>query len=248
MTQQGPFWISPDRGDTDFPDANLALTEPDGLLAAGGNLSPERLLKAYRSGIFPWYNDEQPILWWSPNPRSVVDPGQPKISRSLRKRLRQKRFEVSYDRCFENVINACAEPRKTESGTWISEAMKLAYTRLHQLGHAHSIECWQDDKLVGGLYGVSIGRVFFGESMFSRVNDASKVAFAHLVRQLADWQFELVDCQVYTSHLASLGAYSIPRQQFLDRLAILCNLEPAADAWQTGGELTYLSGGQADEA
>lgn len=248
MTQQGPFWITPDPGETAFPDARLALSEPDGLLAAGGNLSPERLLNAYRHGIFPWYNDGQPILWWSPDPRSVLDPRQPRISRSLRKLLRQARFEVSYDRCFETVIRACAAPRKTETGTWITGAMHSAYTRLHQLGHAHSIECWQNGELAGGLYGVSIGRVFFGESMFSRVSNASKVAFIHLVRQLTDWQYELVDCQVYTEHLASLGAFSIPRQQFLEQLDTLCNLEPASEAWQTGGKLTGMPGSEPDEA
>ncbi len=247
MTQQGPFWIPPDPDNTDFPDANLALTEPDGLLAAGGNLSPGRLLNAYRNGIFPWYNEGQPILWWSPNPRSVLSPDQPKISRSLRKVLQKEKFEVTYDRCFETVISACAEPRRKEAGTWITDAIMSAYTRLHQLGYAHSIECWQENELVGGLYGVSIGRVFFGESMFSRVSDASKVAFVHLLHQLADWRYELVDCQVYTSHLASLGAYNITRQQFLDQLNILCNLEPTGDAWQTGGIISKASEWKPDE-
>lgn len=233
MNPQGPFWLPPDGAETGFPDAGLALTEPDGLLAAGGDLSPERLLTAYRNGIFPWYSDGQPILWWSPDPRTVLFPEQPKISRSLRKVLRQARFELSYDREFEQVINACAAPRKDEAGTWITDAMKQAYTDLYRLGHAHSVECWQNNELVGGLYGVSIGRVFFGESMFSRVRDASKVAFINLARQLENWNFALVDCQVYSPHLASLGASSIPRAQFLQQLSELCPQAPASEAWQS---------------
>jgi leucyl/phenylalanyl-tRNA--protein transferase len=245
MNRQGPFWIPPDDAEAGFPDVSLALTEPDGLLAVGGDLSPERLLNAYRRGIFPWYSDGQPILWWSPNPRTVLDPQQPRISRSLRKLLRQGRFETSYDRCFAEVIRACAAPRGSETGTWITDAMMQAYITLHQLGHAHSIECWQDGELVGGLYGISIGRVFFGESMFSRARDASKVAFVQLTRQLVDWQFGLIDCQVYTSHLASLGAQSIPREQFLQHLDALCKLDPAPEAWQTGATLGHS--GLADE-
>jgi len=244
MNQKGPFWIPPDDADAGFPDANLALAEPDGLLAAGGDLSPERLLDAYRKGIFPWYSDGQPILWWSPNPRTVLYPDQPKISRSLRKVLRQGRFALSYDRAFERVIAACAAPRSEEAGTWITDAMMQAYTKLHRLGHAHSIECWLDGELVGGLYGVSIGRVFFGESMFSRARDASKVAFVQLANQLADWQYGLIDCQVYSPHLASLGARSIPRKQFLERLDELCKLDPAPEAWQTGGRSTDFGADQ----
>jgi leucyl/phenylalanyl-tRNA--protein transferase len=234
MNQPGPVWISSDDGDIAFPDVSLALTEPDGLLAVGGDLSPERILNAYQRGIFPWYSDGQPILWWSPNPRTVLDPQQPKISRSLRKVLRQDRFETSYDRSFEAVIKACAAPRETETGTWITDAMMQAYITLHRLGHAHSFECWQDGELVGGLYGIAIGRVFFGESMFSRARDASKVAFVQLARQLVAWQDGLIDCQVYTPHLASLGAVNIPREQFLQQLDALCKLDPAAEAWQTG--------------
>jgi len=235
MNRQGPFWIPPGGSGADFPDAGLALTEPDGLLAAGGNLSPERLLNAYRKGIFPWYSDGQPILWWSPNPRTVLYPEQAKISRSLRKVLRQSRFKLSYDQNFEQVISACAAPRNDQAGTWITDAMRQAYTELHRLGHAHSVECWQNDELVGGLYGVSIGQVFFGESMFSQVRDSSKVALVRLARQLHDWQFRLIDCQVHSSHLASLGACSIPREQFLQQLDRLCVLDPAPQAWQTGG-------------
>ncbi len=151
MNQPGPFWIPPDDADAGFPDVSLALTEPDGLLAIGGDLSSERLLTAYQCGIFPWYSDGQPILWWSPDPRTVLDPQQPKISRSLRKLLRQDRFELRYDSHFEAVIKACAAPRGNETGTWITDAMMQAYITLHQRGHAHCIECWQDGKLVGGL-------------------------------------------------------------------------------------------------
>ncbi len=242
MSQQGPFWLPTGNSGTDFPDASLALTEPDGLLAAGGDLSPQRLLNAYRNGIFPWYSDGQPILWWSPDPRMVLYTDRPKISRSLRKVLRQQRFELSYDRAFEQVIRACAEPRREEAGTWITEAMKQAYTDLYRLGYAHSVECWQNDALVGGLYGVSIGRVFFGESMFSRVTDASKVAFVTLARQLVQWHFALVDCQVYSPHLASLGACNIPRAEFLHLLDALCRQAPADEAWQTAGEFDTRNG------
>lgn len=233
MNPQQPFWISPDDAGMEFPNANQALSEPDGLLAVGGDLAPERLLNAYRNGIFPWYSDGQPILWWSPDPRTVLYPQQAKVSRSLRKVLRQARFELSYDRAFEQVISACAAPRQDGAGTWITDAMALAYTTLHRLGHAHSIECWQNNELVGGLYGVSIGRVFFGESMFSLTRDASKVAFVQLAHQLDVWQFGLIDCQVHSSHLVSLGAQSIPRTQFLEQLDELCELDPAATAWQT---------------
>ncbi len=237
MKSQQPFWIPPDSTDIGFPDAAQALSEPDGLLAIGGDLAPKRLLNAYRNGIFPWYSDGQPILWWSPDPRTVLYPQQVNISKSLRKVLRQARFEVSYDRAFEQVITACAAPRKDGAGTWITPEMNEAYTTLHRLGHAHSIESWDGDTLAGGLYGVSIGRVFFGESMFSGMRDASKVALVSLARQLADWQFGLIDCQVYSSHLASLGAVTIPRSQFLQRLGELCSQEPVAGAWQRGGSL-----------
>jgi len=242
MNQQGPFWLPAGNTGMEFPDASLALTEPDGLLAAGGDLSPQRLLNAYRNGIFPWYSDGQPILWWSPDPRTVLYPEKPKISRSLRKVLRQQRFELSYDRAFEQVIRACAEPRREEAGTWITAAMKQAYTELHRLGHAHSVECWQNNALVGGLYGVSIGRVFFGESMFSRATDASKVAFVTLARQLAQWNFALVDCQVYSPHLASLGACIIPRAEFLQLHDELCQQTPANETWRTAGTFDSLNG------
>jgi leucyl/phenylalanyl-tRNA--protein transferase len=225
-----PFLLSPADPGEAFPDVNLALREPDGLLAVGGDLSTRRILSAYRHGIFPWYSDEQPILWWSPDPRTVLFPDALKVSRSLRKTLNQQRFRVTLDQAFNAVILACAEPRSDTSGTWITHEMADAYCDLHEQGAAHSVECWRDDRLVGGLYGVAIGRVFFGESMFSRESDASKVAFCHLVRQLQAWGFGLIDCQVYSSHLASLGATEIPRRRFVKYLDVLCT-ENGRSVW-----------------
>ena len=207
------------------------MREPDGLLAVGGDLTPDRILSAYRRGIFPWYSDNQPILWWSPDPRTVLFPARLKISKSLRKTLRQGRFRVTMDHAFRRVIAACAAPRPGSSGTWITQEMANAYGALHETGRIHSVECWLDDQLVGGLYGVSIGRVFFGESMFSRVSDASKVAFAWLVRQLKAWKIGLVDCQIYSAHLASLGAEEIPRADFVKYLDILCENEHIIRQW-----------------
>jgi leucyl/phenylalanyl-tRNA--protein transferase len=195
-----------------------ALHEPNGLLAAGGDLTPERLLCAYRNGIFPWFNDCQPILWWSPDPRAVLFPKDLKISRSLRKCIRHDDFELSIDRDFPGVIRACAAPRRDTRETWITSEMRAAYLRLHALDHAHSVECWADDKLVGGLYGVALGRVFFGESMFTVMPDASKVALVHLCQQ----GFELIDCQLPSDHLARMGASSIPRQTFRSLLDRWC--------------------------
>ena len=227
---KAPFWLDPDDPDPGFPDVGLALTEPDGLLAIGGDLSVSRLLEAYRQGIFPWYGQGQPILWWSPDPRLVLFPEALRVSRSLRKTLRKGHFAVTLDTDFPAVISACAGPRAGEDGTWITRAMQLAYTRLHESGHAHSVECRLDGELVGGLYGVAIGRVFFGESMFARTSDASKVAFVWLVRQLQRWDFRLIDCQVHTGHLASLGARDIPRRQFSRLLAKGCRRLPPP-AW-----------------
>lgn len=214
MTGRAPYWLDPRDPAAPFPPVELALRDPDGLLALGGDLSPERLLAAYRQGIFPWYSEGQPILWWSPDPRMVLQPNELKISRSLRKTLRKRAFRITLDEDFPAVMEACAEPRADGLGTWITEDMTLAYRRLHELGYAHSVEAWQDGRLVGGLYGVALGKVFFGESMFTRATDASKVAFVHLVRQLQRWDFVLIDCQVYTGHLASLGAAPIPRRDF----------------------------------
>ena len=196
-----------------FPEVDEAMREPNGLLAAGGDLSPQRLLDAYRHGIFPWYDESDPILWWCPDPRLVLFPENLKISRSLTKSLR-KDYEIRTDSAFETVVRKCAEPRRDGAGTWISEEMILAYCTLHGMGIAHSVETWVEDELVGGLYGMALGKIFFGESMFSRRTDASKIAFVHLVLQLKRWGFHLIDCQVRTEHLASLGATEIPRSEF----------------------------------
>lgn len=197
-----------------FPPVDTALIEPNGLLAAGGDLSPQRLLAAYCKGIFPWFNEEDPILWWSPDPRMVLFPDELKVSRSLRKVLKRAQYEIRTDYNFMQVMQACAAPRKGQPGTWIHPEMVAAYTALHEMGLAHSVETWVGDQLVGGLYGVALGKVFFGESMFSRVPDASKIAFVYLARQLKDWNFNVIDCQVKTAHLASLGAREIPRTEF----------------------------------
>lgn len=208
-----------------FPPPQLALREPNGLLAAGGDLKPERVLAAYRRGIFPWYEEGQPILWWSPDPRAVLIPEDLRVSRSLRRTLAAGKLGVTADTAFADVIAACAAPRRYGGGTWITADVAAAYTELHALGWAHSFETWQDGALVGGLYGIAIGRVFFGESMFSRVSDASKVAFVRLVEHLRAHGFALIDCQVPSAHLESLGATDMPRGEFLAALAHLC--EPA---------------------
>ncbi len=221
---------------TDFPPADRALREPNGLLAAGGDLSVPRLLNAYRHGIFPWFNADDPLLWWSPDPRMVLVPGEFRISHSLRKTLHHQQFEVRFDTAFESVMRACAAPRDGQAGSWIHDDMIAAYCALHALGHAHSVECWQGGQLVGGLYGVAIGRMFYGESMFSRVSDASKVALAHLARQLERWDFGLIDCQMNTPHLASLGAREIPRTDFLARVQELVHCAPVT-RWQFDADL-----------
>lgn len=228
---QAPFWLDPENPDIDFPDVELALLQPDGLLAIGGDLSLPRLLNAYRRGIFPWYGPGQPILWWSPDPRLVLLPERLHISRSLAKTLKQGKFQVTLDRDFERVITACASPRAHENGTWIMPEMKAAYLELHREGYAHSVECWQEGQLAGGLYGVSLGRMFFGESMFAYVSDASKVALVKLAQQLQRWGFELIDCQVHTRHLVSLGASAISRQEFCSILQAACALPAEPLPW-----------------
>ena len=225
-----PYWIDPDNPDIYFPDVEHALQEPDGLLAVGGDLQPERLLYAYRNGIFPWYGPDQPILWWSPDPRLLLYPEQLHVSHSLAKTLRQQRFSVTFDQAFDQVIEACAAPRPGQAGTWITPEMQTAYIEMHRLGHAHSVECWQQDRLVGGLYGLAMGRVFFGESMFSHTTDASKVGFVTLVRQLERWDYRLIDCQVHTGHLERLGARMIPRREFT-RLLEKETWQSANQAW-----------------
>lgn len=218
-----------------FPDVAQALVEPNGLLALGGCLSPQRLENAYRHGIFPWFSAGEPILWWSPDPRWVLAPAAVKISRSLGKRLKRHAFRFSFDQAFAQVVKACAAPREGAGGTWITREMRQAYLRLHEMGLAHSFETWQGERLTGGLYGVAIGRVFFGESMFYRVTDASKVAFVLGCERLRDWGYELIDCQMHTRHLESLGARGIARAELVGRLRALCDLPVADDAWRRGG-------------
>jgi leucyl/phenylalanyl-tRNA--protein transferase len=211
--------------DDPFPLVTTALIEPSGLLAAGGDLSPARLVDAYRHGIFPWFNQDQPILWWSPDPRTVLFPNELKVSRSLAKAMRNRSYEIRADNSFRSVMQACALPRPSQDGTWISDEMIAAYCALHEKGLAHSVETWIDGELAGGLYGVALGRMFFGESMFTRAADASKIAFVHLVRQLERWNFGMIDCQVHTDHLASLGARAIARMDFVRKLQELINYE-----------------------
>lgn len=216
----------------EFPALETALTEPNGLLAAGGDLAPWRLLAAYRRGIFPWYSAGEPILWWGPDPRMVLFPDELKISPSLAKTLRNARYELRLDTAFAEVIHACAvKPREGQAGTWITREMQDAYRELHRLGHAHSVETWIDGKLAGGLYGMAIGRAFFGESMFAHVRDASKIALAHLVAYLKQRGFGIIDCQMETRHLASLGARPITRRDFASRLADLCAAGDAPGLW-----------------
>lgn len=201
-----------------FPEPDQALDFPDGLLAWGGDLDPIRLSNAYRSGIFPWYSADQPILWWCPSRRCVLPPGEVHVSRRLRRIMRKRDFTVRADTAFPAVIAGCALPRKAQDSTWITPEMVAAYTRLHRMGIAHSVEVWRGDELAGGLYGLAFGRMFFGESMFSQAADASKIALVALCRQLADWGFALLDCQVTNPHLESMGAVQIDRRLFLDIL------------------------------
>ncbi|MDP4546544.1 MAG: leucyl/phenylalanyl-tRNA--protein transferase [Marinobacter sp.] len=221
-------WIEPDK--LWFPPAEEALEDPDGLLAVGGDLSSDRLQLAYRNGIFPWFSDDQPILWWSPDPRCVLIPGQVHVSRSLRRTLNQRRFRITSDQCFGRIIRLCASIRA--EGTWITDEMIDAYCELHRLGIAHSIEVWnQNGDLAGGMYGVALGRCFFGESMFSLETNASKVLMVHLAHQLKEWGYELMDCQVESSHLLSMGATTISRADFLSILKACVDAPPKAPNW-----------------
>ena len=223
------YWVADNVIRSDFPDVERALRDPDGLLAIGGALTPERVLDAYRLGIFPWYSKGQPILWWSPDPRCILEPSALRISRSLRQTLKKHRFRVTFNQAFSAVIKACGEPRRSGPETWISPEVLQAYTTLHEAGHAISVECREGERLVGGLYGLIIGRVFFGESMFSRADDASKVALVHLVHELRRRGFRLLDCQVHSQHLQSLGASLMPRPVFTGLLAQYCNRPATAD-------------------
>jgi leucyl/phenylalanyl-tRNA--protein transferase len=218
--------------DLGFPPVEQAT--PEGLLAIGGDLRPERLLEAYRHGIFPWYSDDQPILWWSPDPRAVLFPEKLHISRSLKRSLRPGVFSTTFDRCFRKVMERCAGPRPQypEGGTWITRAMIEAYTRLHELGYAHSVETWKDANLVGGIYGVALGGAFFAESMFTLVDDASKVALVRLVRQLQAWGFRIIDIQQSSPHLRRFGAEEIPRRDFIARLAEAVALPDRRGPWE----------------
>ncbi|MES9814481.1 MAG: leucyl/phenylalanyl-tRNA--protein transferase [Candidatus Thiodiazotropha sp.] len=229
------IFVLDDNPDTPFPDVSLAEREPDGLLAVGGDLTPQRLIQAYQLGIFPWFTEGEPILWWSPDPRTVLYPEKIKISRSLRKALKKKVYKVSFDQDFEAVIKGCAAPRENSPGTWLVPEMIDAYRQQHQLGMAHSVEVWRNDELVGGLYGMAIGAVFFGESMFSRTSDSSKIALVHLSRRLTQWGFKMIDCQVYTNHLASLGAEEIPRSSFCADLDRWTRLEGRTGSWADQG-------------
>ncbi|HEX6635874.1 MAG TPA: leucyl/phenylalanyl-tRNA--protein transferase [Usitatibacter sp.] len=219
------------RGDEPFPPVSKALRSPNGLLCAGGDLSPRRLVEAYRHGIFPWYSESDPILWWSPDPRMVLFPDELKVSRSLRKTIARGTYETRFDTAFRDVIEACAAPREPGGGTWIVPEMIEAYVRLHERGFAHSVESWRDGELAGGLYGIALGRVFFGESMFARASDASKVALVRLVERLRASGYRVVDCQQATAHLASLGAREIPRARFAQLLGESIQYPPSGERW-----------------
>ncbi|MDW7643257.1 MAG: leucyl/phenylalanyl-tRNA--protein transferase [Nitrosomonadaceae bacterium] len=221
-------WIT---SDSPFPPLETALITPNGLLAAGGDLSPKRLIEAYRQGIFPWFNAGEPILWWSPNPRMVLFPNELKISHSLYKTLHNSHYEIRIDSAFNQVMQACALPRKEKTGTWIHSDILSAYTALYNMGIAHSIETWENGELSGGLYGIAQGKVFFGESMFFKTPNASKIAFVHLVKQLERWGFGMIDCQMKTIHLASLGAREITRIEFAQKLKQLVTSPNQDQKW-----------------
>jgi leucyl/phenylalanyl-tRNA---protein transferase len=226
------FRLSANPSDLRFPPVDWST--PEGLLAVGGDLRPERLLEAYRHGIFPWYSDDQPILWWSPDPRTVLFPEKLHVSRSLKRSLRSGLFSITLDRCFRDVMQQCAGPRPQypDGGTWITAEMLEAYTTLHEQGYAHSVETWQEGELVGGLYGVALGGAFFAESMFTRISDASKVALVSLVRQLHAWGFQIIDCQQSSPHVMLFGAEEISRPNFLDRVTAALELPSRLGRWQ----------------
>ena len=226
------YWVADNILADDFPEVSSALRDPNGLLAIGGDLSPERLVNAYQHGIFPWFNAGQPILWWSPDPRCVLLPDKLKISRSLKKILQKNKFSVTFNQSFRQILEACAAPRKGIEETWITREMMDAYLELHQSGYAHSVECWHEGELAGGLYGVAIDQIFFGESMFSRESNASKVALVHLVQQVKKQKFRLIDCQVHSHHLQNLGAEPMPRDMYINILRYYCNLDKTND-WPT---------------
>ena len=231
-----------------FPSVEQALRNPNGLLAAGADLSIERLLLAYRSGIFPWFSEGEPLMWWSPDPRMVLHTGELKVSRSLAKSIRNRGYDVRIDTAFPQVLEGCAGPRREQPGTWLGEEMRAAYLRLHRLGYAHSFETWRGGALVGGLYGMAIGRMFYGESMFSRATDASKVALAALASELRARHFPLIDCQMNTRHLASLGAREIKRSEFLRTVSALVNYSEPPGRWYfTDRQITRLDEAQCQD-
>lgn len=234
-TMESPIrlhWLDPRNPHQPFPPVHLAMRDPNGLLAIGGDLSATRLLRAYRQGIFPWYNPDEPILWWCPDPRTVLPPSGMHVSHSLRKTIRRADYALSFDRAFDEVLEACSAARGKSRGTWLGDDMRGAYAELHRRGNAHSVEVWRDGALIGGLYGVTLGRVFFGESMFSRATDASKLALYWLAQQLQRWDFEMIDCQVSSAHLLSLGARELPREQFLKTLAPAVQAEGRGAPWR----------------
>lgn len=222
------FWIAEDEP---FPALDKANGVPNGLLCASRDLSPMRVLEAYKLGIFPWYNPGEPVFWWSPDPRMVLRPSEFKLSRSLRQRMKRGGYEIRLDTSFSEVMQACSDPRDGQAGTWIGSRMMQVYGQLHEAGYAHSVETWINGELAGGLYGLAIGRVFYGESMFTRQSDASKLALAHLCEMLSASHYELIDCQMETAHLASLGARPIPRIEFIQELQRLVNLQADSSFW-----------------
>lgn len=224
-------WLDPRNPHQPFPPVHLAMRDPNGLLAIGGDLSPTRLMRAYRQGIFPWYNPDEPVLWWCPDPRTVLLPSAMHVSHSLDKTLRRAAYAVTFDRAFQTVLAECSATREKSRGTWLGDDMRYAYCELFKRGDAHSVEVWRDQTLIGGLYGVTVGRVFFGESMFSRATDASKIALYWLCQQLQRWGFEMIDCQVSSAHLLSLGATEVPRQIFLKQLALAVDAPPPSHLW-----------------
>jgi leucyl/phenylalanyl-tRNA--protein transferase len=225
-------WLDPRNPRQPFPAPHLAMRNPNGLLAIGGDLSVTRLVRAYSQGIFPWYNPDEPILWWCPDPRAILVPSEFHTSRSLARRMRKRDFAVTLNRAFARVLDSCAAPRARSRGTWLGPEMKQAYLDLHDRGYAQSVEVWRQGRLIGGLYGVSQGRAFFGESMFSRDDDGSKIAMHYLCRQLALWDFRLIDCQIASAHLATLGAIELPRDAFLALLRDALAAGGPAGRWQ----------------
>lgn len=226
------YWLDPHNPRQPFPPAYLALREPNGLLAIGGDLSFPRLISAYSHGIFPWFNPDEPILWWCPDPRAVFSPAQFHVSRRLARCVRKQDYAVTFNTAFRAVLDACAAPRARGRGTWLGPQMQRAYHDLHQRGYAQSVEVWRLGTLVGGLYGVSLGRAFFAESMFSRADNGSKMALYYLCRQLAAWNFDLVDCQIASPHLLSLGAVELPRERFLTQLQTAVSGAGRPELWR----------------